>query len=315
VKSGTAFDQWRQNFGDVMRSLEIDSQYVIDEIAWRKNDGLPRAYEQAAAGLTVGLGNCLIIPLLGEWSSIRLLNTTSAPKILDDIQIALRPPQTRPVFALSPAGGFGGAQPEGGMIFLKFSIYDIVLAERATDIPDALSQIDATKRPEVNKSVFDAMSKYYDCPVAVCCFNSGQSATAKPIAFAFEPRYEDRLTIYTLDGHDGAAPDLSKTVALDHTIFVGSYLTNVDHGVKVQYSDSVADDLRPYLLPSVLGTDINEPMLNGDFCFAVEDVRKGHLLGKRSLPPHAPQNLQRKELTLTRNAPYLHHGDSRRFHS
>lgn len=248
-------------------------------------------------------GNCLIIPLLGRWSSIRLLNTMSAPSMLMDVQEALRFPPMRDLDApLAAASGWGGS---GGMVFLKFDIYDIVIAENALDIPAVLGQIDPAKRPRVNDDVFRFMSDWYGCPVALCCFSDFERGESKPLGFAFEPLYPQTLVVYTFEGHDGKSPDPSRIVRLDHTIFVGSYLTPAQYCGHIQYTDDIAADLKPYLLDHAMGLRVEQPMENGDFVFQTKAVRSGHFEGVRGLPPNAPAGVTRQWHSITRPLAYV----------
>lgn len=247
-------------------------------------------------------GNCLIIPLLGKWSSIRLLNTMSAPSLLVDVQEALRFPVLRQADAPVAAAMWGGAN---GMVFLKFDIYDIVIAENALDIPAVLGQIDPAKRPRVNEDVFRFMSEWYGCPVALCCFSDFERGESKPLGFAFEPLYPQTLVVYTFEGHDGKSPDPSRIVRLDHTIFVGSYLTPAQYCGRIKYTDEIASDLKPYLLDSAMGLSVEQPMENGDFVFQTKAVRAGYFEGVRGLPPQAPAGIIRLGHSITRQLEYV----------
>jgi hypothetical protein len=249
-------------------------------------------------------GNCLIIPIMGSWSSIRLLNTTSAPSILKDISQSLRPEPMRSAKSLAAAG-----ERFGTIVFLKFDIFDIVLAENAQDIPNVLPQIVENKRPKINNDVFNVLDQWYKCPIALCCFDNAEAMEAKPIAFAFEPFMPEQLMVYTLDAHDGKPPDPTKKVQLDHTIFVGSYITDSEHGAHIKFSDDIAPDLAPYVLPKVLGEMVpNAPIQNGDFIFDVNEVRDGIFRGQRKLPPFAPKNLPKSNFELVRRFPYYSPG-------
>jgi len=247
-------------------------------------------------------GNCLIIPIMGSWSSIRLLNTTSAPTILKDISHALRPAPEESLVLTGSLDRFGGI---GSMVFLKFDIFDIVLAENAHDIARVLPEIDEKKRPKLNDGVFGVLDRWYKSPVALCCFNNEEAMEAKPIAFAFEPFIPEQLMVYTLDAHDGNPPDPTRVVTLDHTIFVGSYITDSEHGAEIRYSETPAPDLAPYILPKVMGEKLhNTKMDNGDFIFDVNEVRDGIFRGQRKLPPFAPKDLPRANFEITRQTPY-----------
>lgn len=292
----------------VLQVNQIDKSQVLSEVEWRKKGGKPRgiqAVEAKPSAQNEAEGNCLIIPLLGSWSSIRLLNTMHTPEILNDISKAIGPSiQARSLAADTMLGG----APGGGLVFMKFDIYDIVLAERASDIPRVLPQIVAHKRPKVNDGVFGTFDRWYGCPVAVCCFNQAESGEAKPLAFAFEPTYPDRLVVYTLDAHDGNPPDPLAQVKLDHDLFVGSYC--MEPGLKsnqsalVKYSDVIPDDLKPYMVDRVLGTKFDQRLENGDVMFAIEDVRKGVFNGLRTLPHRAPSGLPRLGHRVFREDPF-----------
>lgn len=289
----------------VLQVNNITEQEIENEVA--KRQGRPAAIikEKPAEEKSSGKGNCLIIPLLGTWESIRLLNTFDTPNLLQDISKSLVYPTPQASWLSAPmAAGFGGTG--GGIVFLQFDIYDIVIAERPADIPAVLKQINPEKRPEVNDAVFRMLDTWYNCPVAVCCFNNLQSGEAKPLGFAFEPLYPDKLVVYTLDGHDGKPPDPNRIVLVDHDIFVGSYLMQAESHATVKYSDFIPPPLCPYVLLEVLGMQIrNMKMENGDFVFSVEDVRKGIFNGLRSLPPMAPSGLPRLGHRAVRDYAYI----------
>lgn len=235
--------------------------------------------------------NCLIIPLPGSWESIRLLNTISAGNLLTDIQIALEEPVPSMPEPTWQNAVYGVGSPT---VVLKFDIYDILIAQDARAIPSVLPQIVEEKRPKVNDEVFNALGDWYRCPVAVCCFNNAQTYDSKPLALAFEPLHPEKLVVYTLDGHDGQVPNLDVRVPIDHTIFVGSYLSPPRLCAKIKSSDNFTADLRPYLLEHVMGVTLSNVSLeNGDFVFSTEHVRKGVFEGRRRLPPHAPLGFPR----------------------
>lgn len=278
-----------------MREFKISVQQVIGGV--ERRSGKPYEH-QAPAEIFPAEGNCLIIPLMGHWNSIKLLNTAATPELLNDVAKALEPPpvpsdiQVRELCAT-----FGD-----GIKILQFDIYDIVLAENAQSIPTVLDRVSENKRPKVNDAVFASFKDWYKCPVALCCFNSAEAGEAKPLAFAFEPLKPDELMVYTLDGHEGEAPNLKAHVRLDHKIFVGSYLMNGTQGQvgEVNYSDSIPAELNPYLLDKVMGVSIHNSMENGDITFKTDDVRSGKLKGARTLPPHAPEDFPRITQTISR---------------
>jgi len=291
-----------QLYKDQMQVNNINERDVQDEVnnRLRQAGRLSEVKELPATMLPLGRGNCLIIPLPGSWGSIRLLNTLTAPSLLFDIEESLRLPARDAVWG-SGVGSWGGLAE---LIFLRFDIYDIVIAQNALDIPAVLPQIVPEKRPEVNDSVFRVLHEWYQCPVAVCCFNDAQSGESKPLAISFEPAYPDKIVVYTLDGHDGKPPDPNALVSVDHTIFVGSYRTDSRYCGKVTYSDSISPDLRPYVLDHVMGLTILDRMENGDLVFETDSVRAGHFEGFRMLPPKAPAGVPKIGQSITRNEAY-----------
>ena len=277
-----------------------DAQLAVEESKWRKAGGSPRSLRQVMAGEEpagatedssrasgnndAATGNCLIIPLMGRWESILLLNTADTPAILSDISKALQVQPRAKTLGL----GLRGMGAVGRMVFLKFDVYDIVIAERASRIADVIGQIDAQKRPAVDSEVFHVLEDWYRCPVALCCFKKSEAAEAKPVAFAFVPTNPDRLVVYTLDGHDGRPPDPSARVNLDHTIFVGSHRTPKQYAATINYADKIPKHLRPYVLDRAMGMAMMDELINGDIVFDTTAVRKGHFKGERLLPPFAP---------------------------
>jgi hypothetical protein len=286
---------------DVTRQIEfgwLKEWDYVNAINFRLKT-LGRYDEVKTLPLSPEHANCLVIPLRGSWESIRLLNTASAPSLLRDIHDAIK----KPVEATSStaiAAGYGGGGH--GIYFIRFDIYDIIVAQNAQDLPGALSQIAEGKRPKINNAVFDALQDWYQCPIAVCCFNTLQTGESGPLAFTFQPLDPSNLLVYTFDAHDGKPPNFDRTVHLDHTIFVGSYLTNKEKCATINYSDkNVAADLRPYVLDNAMGMSVSDYMQNGDFVFDTEAVRSGQFEGLRMAPPHAPPGLPRRVDKITRS--------------
>lgn len=284
-----------------MRDTQLSVRNVVEAFEEQTGQAFPHPIPDE---IFPGEGNCLIIPLLGTWESIHLLNTMKAENLLNDISKSLVPPPPAQDEMMGMIFARAQSSAIGRMVFLQFDIYDIVLAEHARDIAEVLPQIQESKRPKVNPAVFDTFDSWYNCPVALCCFNSNDAGTAKPLGFAFEPLYPDKLVVYTLDGHDGNAPDPAANVRLDHDIFVGSYLMKSQNCAQVEYLDFINPDLKKYLLEDILGTQTSARMQNGDFIFSTEAVRAGHFEGVRSLPPFGPHELPRVGETLTRKTDY-----------
>jgi hypothetical protein len=113
-----------------LSKIGVELRYATEECQRRKNGKPARSLDEVMGG-GIG-GNCLIIPLMGSWESIRLLNTAGTPKLLSDIDAALK----IPLRGVTMIGSWGGASnsAEHRIVFLQFDVYDIVIAERASQI-------------------------------------------------------------------------------------------------------------------------------------------------------------------------------------
>lgn len=240
------------------------------------------------AGSGAANGNALVIPLMtDDFASIRLLReTANTPNLLKDIRRAVQPVSRGGLRSRGPASFGGGADT---VVIESFDIYTLVTASRASLIPDAVKSIESRKRPPLAKETFAALEEWYDCPFAVACFNNDDAGEAKPIAYAYTPKFPEHFLIYTLDGHDGKVPDLNATVDLDHAVFVGSYRST--SGNTVSYSDFLPAELRTFLPKKVVGTAFQKGTraINGDILVAVDDVVEGKFEAFRVLPPNAPE--------------------------
>lgn len=302
---------WPVTFSSTITgTYEVLIENVVNHVIWYQNQVDGTAVAEPHAPSVAG-GNCLIIPLLGSWESIRLLNTFDTPNILKNIRYALEPERSRGRAPTSAATG-SLVNSIGRIAFMQFDVYDILIAEHASDIPGLLPQINAEKRPIVNDAVFHTLENWYRAPLALCCFRSTDQAEAKPIAFAFEPRDPSKLVVYTLDAHDGNAPVPDAIVELDHTIFVGSYLMPKEFCAQVRYTDQVPDHLRPYLLNQLLGRDIRSLMINGDIVFDTNAVREGFFEGHRRLPQYAPHGYRQLVQPLLTREDYYASGQRSR---
>ncbi len=222
-------------------------------------------------------GNCLIIPLPGEWRGLELVDTTKAKNALKDITKALE----------GEALSFSkSASRAGEAVHVDFDVYRVVIAERPGLIAAELEKVPALKRPAVNKQIFDAFDEWYACPMAVACFNVTDAKRAAPMAFSFKPLFPEYLSVYMLDGHDGNVPDLGAQVERDHTVFVSSL--GMVRGEDVEYTDRIPPEVKQYLPQRVIGRPVRGPTRNGDLIFRAADVRAGKFKGKLVEPPNAP---------------------------
>jgi hypothetical protein len=243
-----------------------------------------------------GAGNALLLPIFGEWESIAAIDLTDAPHVLKDIAEVLKP---RSRGAMSFGIDFG-AKGIPDVIVEEVGIYTIVRAKNAGLICDAVAEIDARKRPDLNRKLFTQLAKWYkNVPFAVCCFSNEDEAESQPIAFSYKPLDADEFRIYMLDAHDGGVPKLNEEVDVDHTIFAGSYRMAPNRGAAVYYEDNPSAAIRALLPTQVVGHHFAEGtrLINGDVVVSVEDVLNGKFNGSRVVPPNARA---RKPVALSR---------------
>lgn len=230
-------------------------------------------------------GNAMILPFPAAEAMTKhnVLETKNCKHILTDIAEVLRP-GTRG--AIPGTLGITRNAKGGRIEIFNHDIYTIVLAENADDIPNVLPQIPAEKRPAFNNQIFEAYAKWYPkWQIALCCFNNKEAATAAPLLWWYKPLHPEYLFAPALDCHTGKAPDLRKSVLVDHVVAVGSYLLR--EGAHVHYQDTLNSTVYPYLRPYVIGAEYHYAMPNGDFVCRLSDIRRELFNPKRLLPPGA----------------------------
>lgn len=254
------------------------------------------------------VGNAMFLPIPakpGTMTEKNVLDTTSYPSCLEDMERAIQPVSRG---GLSKGPISQGAIPTSAIVF-EHDIYTVVLAANAEDIPAALKQVPEEKRPALNPAIFKAYSKWYPgWTFALCCFNTKQEASAKPLLWWYEPMHPDKLFFPALDAHDGNPPKLGASVEVDHALFASSYTMNDTPTTRrVWYSDDrhvarlagtpepAASPLRKLLPNFVIGQKFHQQMANGDFVFKTDDVRHGVFNPARELPPGAGRNIAQSQ--------------------
>lgn len=168
---------------------------------------------------------------------------------------------------------------------------------------------------------------YPDWTFALCCFNNKEAKDALPMLWWYEPMNPEKLFMPALDCHTGNIPTLNTSVLVDHSLAVGSIFVEDNSQVKriagncpkcsnpnpdennfclfcgnvlpnaeinlqanyqrVSYKNSISNELKPYLLPKVIGGIYSKIMPNGDFVCQIDEVRKGIWNPVRTLPPNS----------------------------
>jgi hypothetical protein len=227
-------------------------------------------------------GNAMVLhfpAVPGTMSQSNALDTARCPHLLRDMVIAVE---------AVPAGGPAPAAVQGLKAVEVFDtgIYTVVLAGDPRDIPAALEQVPAGKRPPLNAALFDWYRQAFPgWPVALCCFNTRDAVKSAPVMWWFQPAYPDWLFAPAVDCHTGAIPDLGADVMTDHWVMLGS--SSLHEGMPVRYSDSIPPDVASYLPERVIGGSFMRRMPNGDFLARVEEVRRGRLDVRRGILPTA----------------------------
>ena len=160
----------------------------------------------------------------GSMTRFNVVNSSTCPHILSDMARAVTP--IRPHRMLMSRGMASGAP---AIQVFDTDIYTVVLARNAKDIPSALSQVPADKRPAINSAIFNAYSRWYPhWTFALCCFNTTKKASARPLIWWYQPLNPNVLFFPAIDAHNGNPPDLKANVAVDHVLAVGSRLVKFD---------------------------------------------------------------------------------------
>lgn len=154
--------------------------------------------------------------------------------------------------------------------------YTVILADHVGQIQEALTRVDAEKRPEVSDDFLEGFGKLYpNQPIALCCWKG--MLDSEPLLWIYEPKNPEVLFVPTMDAHDGNAPNVNAMVQADHLISAGSRVVEI--GSTVRYSDGIAPSELSDLLPSrVRGYKLNRRVKNGDMFISTADLRKADQL-------------------------------------
>ncbi len=236
-------------------------------------------YQNTALNQASG-ANAMLLPIPakpGSMTAKNMLDLSTCPHALEDVQeAAARSIVTRTI----------SASPPRRLEVFDRGLYTVVLAQSASDIPQALERVRPDRRPQLAPAIFEAYEKWYPkWTFALCCFNSRQAAEGAPMLWWYEPLNPDQLFFPALDAHSGQPPDLKAAVAVDHALAVSTERMRVS--ADVHYRDKVAPEVAAYLPTRVLGRHIEGEMPNGDFVFEKRDVWAGDFRPERQLPPGA----------------------------
>lgn len=215
------------------------------------------AYSNSAKNTHSG-PNAMILPLPAKnFTQENAIDTRAFKGFLDSILEATKP--------LTFAEG-NDARSRGVSKALVFDVggYTVVTSTDARSIGEALDQVPANRRPELNQDVLDSFAvNYPGWPIAVCCWDG--SLKAEPLLFWYEPLDPTILFAPALDSHGGEGPTQGE-VDIDHIISFGSTINPLGPR-EVKYPSGIPSEVAALLPPKAVGQKFKGKLGNGDFYF------------------------------------------------
>ncbi|MCE6998978.1 hypothetical protein LZG04_29870 [Saccharothrix sp. S26] len=166
-------------------------------------------------------------------------------------------------------------------------IYTVVVAADPTRIPRALEQVPPHRRPRLRDELFQFYADVFSGhTIVLCCFDNAEARWAKPLLLWYRPTDPDRLVLPALDSHTGEVPDLDARVRPDHWLIFGTDEAGEEWGHPVDHGGTMRHKLREFLSDRVIGARFEyEPLPNGDFVLAHDDLVRGDPSKVRRLSP------------------------------
>lgn len=241
--------------------------------------------------------NCMLlhVPMKGRLTAANLIPTTHAPNFLQDMAKSLESLDP-------PLRGSRGVRTlrNSTASIVPYGACDMVLANSASDIYDALEFVDPEKRPKANETLlswFDHRRPGFG--FLLPCFNNNVEEFKHPILVEYTPKNPDMLFVPGLESHNGRPPVLGdRGHPRDFKVVFGSLLgeqvndtgENDDHvyTYPVNYTDNLGA-LGQLLPKQVVGFRDENVGTNSDYWASVSDVRRGLNYGTlfETMPEHA----------------------------
>lgn len=216
--------------------------------------------------------NCMLLHVPTRRLTARdLVPTWDAPSFMKDMgeTIHTLAPQSR---GLSMGGQFRSAP-----IVVQYGSYEIVLASSAGDIPSALAQVSAAKRPVINTELLNWYDRNFDgYSFILACFNNADEKANHPILVKYQPTDPTHLFVPGLESHDGRPPIIGgREHPRDFKVIFGSRLATPNASLNsVRYTDELGA-LATLLPQRVVGFRDEGQGANADYSVKVDDVRSG----------------------------------------
>ena len=218
-------------------------------------------YQNNVQNLHTGPNAMLIHLPTKQLDKMNLLDMSSNKTIFSDFQKSIEPQ------AKSISMGFAGPVSRESFSVVKHGVYDVIMADSAKSIPEAMKFVDPLKRVYINQELIDFYSQHYtDYMITLWCFNNRDMLNADPVFIWYKSIHEDFFVLPAVDAHTGHAPDLSKIVQTDHYVFLGSDQNFDPNTWHEAYYDFYTDKKLKFFLPEfVTGQKFKKSMINGDF--------------------------------------------------
>ena len=135
--------------------------------------------------------NAMILPFptsvpMGPSNTVK---TSGMKEFLNDIAEATKIP-TKGMRSMSFAAVAAGMSDSLAQVF-DVSSYTVVLADKVTQVPEALKRVDERRRPEVTTQFLLHYGRLYpNQPVALCCWD-GMISDVEPLLWWYEPKNPD----------------------------------------------------------------------------------------------------------------------------
>lgn len=148
--------------------------------------------------------------------------------------------------------------------------YTVILANKVTQIPEALKRVPKNKRPVISVKFLIEFNKLYpNQPIAICCWEG--YIEAEPLLWWYIPNNKDKFFIPTMDAHDGNGPKKDSSVWVDHIINVGSTIA-FHSDFPISYENELSDQLKELLPNFAYGVKITGKYKNGDMFINVNEL-------------------------------------------
>jgi hypothetical protein len=170
----------------------------------------------------------------------------------------------------------GGHAPKA--IVVPYGAYEIVLANSARDIPEALGQVDLAKRPAINSELLDWYDQNFPLySFILACFNNTVEKANHPILVQYTPMDPTTIFVPGLESHSGQPPTLGgrDDHDRDFRVVFGSRQATENPPVQpVRYTNPTSP-LRHLLPTQVVGFCDIQFGTNTDYVVQAADVRNG----------------------------------------